>query len=195
MAQCVHHQALFARLHLHEVFAAVERDLADARLALHAFADHRERLTRDRAVRREIVGALEVNRIDRRVVGELLEVDHARRVDADLLDVFVAHDDVAPFFELEALDDVGVGHFTLALRTPALLLDPCLTLAVQLVEAQGRAGIGRWKHLDRDVHEADLEITLPRRSRRHVGSPGAERAQLLLLQWSKTAVGRDGLDS
>ncbi len=171
MAQRVHHQALFARLHLHEVFAAVERHLADARLALHAFADHRERFTGDRAVRREIVRALEIDRIDRRVVGKLLEVDHARRIDAHLLDVFLVDDDVAPFFELEALDDVGVGHFTLALRTPALLLNPRLTLAVQLVEAQSGAGIGGRKHLDRDVHEADLEITLPRRSRRHVGSP------------------------
>ena len=35
---------LLARLHFHQVLAAVERDLADARLALHALADDGERV-------------------------------------------------------------------------------------------------------------------------------------------------------
>ena len=167
-------EPLLARLNLDEILAAVERDLADAGLAFHAFADDGERFLRHRAVRREVVGPLEIDRIDRRVVGELLEIDDARRLDAHLVDVLVVDHDVASLLEFESLDDVGVRHFALAVRAPALLLDARLTLGVQLVEAERRAGVGRRKHLDRDVHEADLEITLPRRSRRHVGSRGWE---------------------
>src|SRR5207342_3300205 len=105
-----------------------------------------------------IVRTLAIDGIDSRVFNELLEVDDVRRVDADLLDVLLVDDDVLPLLELEALDDIAVGHFALALRAPAFLLDACLTLAVQLIEAQRGPGIGRRKHLDRNVDQADLEI-------------------------------------
>ena len=112
-------------------------------------------------VGRQIVRPLQINRVDLRVVGELLEVDDAGRFDAYLLDVLLAHDDVAALLELVALHDVRVGHFLLARRAPALLLDARLAFGVKLVEAQGRAGVGGRKHLDRDVHKADLEVALP----------------------------------
>src|SRR5262249_39205389 len=145
----------------------VERHFADARLALHPLADDGERLARHRTVRREIVRTFEIDRVDRRVVGELLEVDDARRFDSNLLDVLLVDDHVQSLLELEAFDDVGVWHFALALRAPALLLNPRLALAVQLVETECRAGIGRREHLDRNIDEADLQVPLPRRSRRH----------------------------
>src|SRR4029079_12713620 len=115
----------------------------------------------------KIVRPLEIDRIDGRVVGELLEVDDAGRFDADLLDVLLVDDDVAPLLELVALDDVGVGDLAFAFRAPAFLLDAGLAFAVELVEAQRRAGVGRREHLDRDVDEADLEIALPGWSRSH----------------------------
>ena len=60
---------------------------------------------------------------------------------------------------------IGVRDFPLAVRAPALLLDPRLALGVELVEAQGRAGVGRREHLDRDVDEgSSSEVTLPSRS-------------------------------
>src|SRR4029079_14859527 len=95
------------------------------------------------------------------------EVDDARRIDAHLLDVLLVDHDVAALLELEALDDVGVRHFALAVRTPALLLNARLTFAVQLVEAQCRRGIGRGKHFHRNVHQRNLEIALPLWSRCH----------------------------
>ena len=76
----VHDEALLARLHGDEVLASVERELADARLALHPLAHDRERLARHRAVGREVVRPLDVDRIDRRSVGELDEIDDARRL-------------------------------------------------------------------------------------------------------------------
>ena len=100
-------------------------------------------------------------------VGEFLEVDDASGLDAHLLDVFLLDDDVAALFELVAFDDVGVRNLALAVRAPALLLDARLTLGMELVEAERRARVGRRKHLDRDVDEADLQVTFPRRSRGH----------------------------
>src|SRR4029450_13260507 len=81
-------------------------------------------------------------------------------------------DDVAPLFEFVALDDLGERHLALAVRTPALLLDPRLALAVELVEADGRGRVRRGKHADGDVHEGDLEEALPSRSCSHGGIIG-----------------------
>src|SRR6185436_3757499 len=115
-------------------------------------------------------------------------------VDPHLLDVLFVDDDVASLLELEPLDDVGVGHFALAFGAPALLLDARLALAVELVEAQGRAGISGGKHLDRNVDEADLQIAFPRRSRGHDAPLGrassapparAEQAPTLLLDQNR----------
>src|SRR5262249_5925745 len=142
-----------------------------------AFPDDRERLRRDGTVGREVVRPLEIDRIDRRVVGESLEVDHARRLDLHLLEVLVADDDVAALLELVAFDEIAVRHLALALRAPALLLDARLTLGVQLIEAERRARVGCREHLDGDVHETDLEISLPRRTGSHRSSPPTGRGQ------------------
>src|SRR5262249_41607676 len=99
---------------------------------------------------------------------ELEEIDHARRFRADLIEVLVGHDHVAPLLELVALDDLRVRHFAIAMRAPALLLDARLTLAMQLVERDRSARLGRWKHLDRDVHQADLQEPFPGRSCSHI---------------------------
>jgi hypothetical protein len=48
------------------------------------------------------------------------------------------HDDVVALLEFVALHELRIGNFTLAVRTPALLLDTRLALAVKLIE--GDAG-------------------------------------------------------
>src|SRR5581483_9828894 len=111
----------------------------------------------------QIVRPLQIDRVDVRIGRELLERDHARRLHTDLLQILLLDDDVASLVELEALDDVGVRDFALALWTPALLLNARLAFAVELVEAERRGGVGRGKHFDGNVDEADLEIALPRR--------------------------------
>jgi len=53
------------------------------------------------------------------------------------------HDHVAsPYLELVALDELGVRHLALAVRAPFLLLDPCLTFGVQLIERNRAARLG-----------------------------------------------------
>src|SRR4029079_8238119 len=114
----------------------------------------------------------------RRLVGELDEVDHPRRLGPYLVEIFRRHHDVAPLLELVPLHDFGVGHFTVAVRAPALLLDARLAFAMELVEGDGPAGFRGREHLDGDVHQADLEEALPGRSRSHrpiIGpSPGTD---------------------
>ncbi len=171
--QRVHHDPFLLRAHGDEVLAAVERHLADARLAHHPFAHHRERFRGHRTVGREIVRAIDVNRIDLRVVGELHEVDDVRRFDADLLDVFVVDDDVASLLELIAFDQLGVRHLAFAVRAPPLLLDARLALGVELVERDGISRFGRREHLHRDVDQADFQEAFPSRSWRHTSALSA----------------------
>ena len=59
------------RLDGDQVFAAVERHLADADLAGHALADDGERVGGDLRVGREVVGPLEVDRVELVALGEL----------------------------------------------------------------------------------------------------------------------------
>src|SRR5438067_1622431 len=84
-------------------------------------------------------------------------------------------DHVAPFLELVALDDLRVRHLAVALRAPALLLDARLTFAVQLVERDRAARLGGREHLDRDVHQADLEEAFPGRSCCHISPLSVRR--------------------
>ena len=107
--QRVHHQSLLLRLDGDQILAPVERHFADARLPRHSLAHDGERRRRHRTIRRKVVRAIDVDRIDRRVVGELREVDHTSRLDSDLLDVLLGHHDVAALLELVALGELGVG--------------------------------------------------------------------------------------
>ena len=93
----VHHEAVLARLDGDEVLAAVERELADAGLALHPLAHDRERLGAIAPSGREVVRPLDVDRIDRGGVGELHEVDHARRLGTHLRHVLLVMTTYRPF--------------------------------------------------------------------------------------------------
>ena len=50
------------------------------------------------------------------------------------------------------------------MRTPLLLLDPGLALAVKLIEADRRRRVGRRKHSNWNCHQTDLEVPSPRRT-------------------------------
>ena len=139
-------------------------------LALHPFAHDRERFGRHRAVRRQVIRTLDVDRIDRRRLGELHQVDDARRLGPDLGDVLFRHDDVAPLFEFVALGHFRHRHFAFAGRAPALLLDSRLAFGMELVEADRGRRIRRRKHPHRDVYQADFEKALPCRTCGHIDS-------------------------
>src|SRR4029079_2417819 len=137
-----------------EILTSIQGELPYANLALQPFAHDRERVSRHAAIWREVIRAIDVHRIDFGLVRELYEIDHARRLRADLVEVILRQDHVAALLELVAPHDFRVRDFAVAVRTPPLLLDARLTLAVQLVERDGRPGFRRRKHSDRDVHEA-----------------------------------------
>src|SRR5262249_53875932 len=115
-------------------------------------------------------GSLEINRVDRGIVGELFEADDSSGFNPDFLDVFLFNDNVMALLELVPLDELGVRDLALAVRAPPLLLNTRLAFGVQLVEAQRGAGVGGWKYLNRNVDEADLEIAFPSWSCRHGAS-------------------------
>ena len=128
-------------------------------------AHHRIRIGGHGAVGHQVIGLVDVHRVDLVVVGELQQVDDLGRLGPDLGDVLVAHHHPAALLELVALDDLGAGDLALALRAPLLLLDAGLALVVQLIERDGRARFGGGIHLHRNGDEADLEIALPGRTR------------------------------
>ena len=57
-------------------------------------------------------------------------------------------------------------NFALALLAPALLLDACLTLGVQLFEADRGRRVGRREDPHGDRHQADLHEPFPGRASR-----------------------------
>ena len=116
----------------------------------------------DGSVRREVVSPVDIHRIDRRLLGELDEIDHARRLRPHLVEVLFAQDDVATLLEFVAFDDLRVGNLTVAMRAPALLLNACAALAVQLIERDRPARLGGREHFDGDVHQRDLQKPFPR---------------------------------
>ena len=166
----VHHEAVLARLDRDQVLAPIERDLADRGLARHPLAHDGERFGGDGAVRREVVRPFHVHGIDQLRVGELHDVDHARRLRADLGDVVLVQNDVFALLELVALDEIGVGDLHLARRTPALLLNARPAFAVKLIETDGGRRVRGWEDTDGDIDQTDLEVALPGRARCHKDS-------------------------
>ena len=159
--QRVHDDAALVRADRDEVLAAIERQLADAHFPFHPVAHHRKRIAGRTAIRREVIRAIDVHRIDRGLIGKLHEVDHACRLRTDLLEVLFVDDHPLALFELVPLDDLGVRDFAVAVRAPLLLLNARAALTVKLVEGNRRSGFSRREHLDRNVHQADFQETLP----------------------------------
>src|SRR5690606_3743650 len=109
------------------------------------------------------VRALEVHRIDFRDVDELPEVDRARLLRRERLELLVRHDDELAFVELIAADDLISRKETLVLRAhvpasqrPQRLIDE---LERQSLRAHGR------KKIDGQAQEAERDRARPQRPR------------------------------
>jgi hypothetical protein len=168
VAEHEHHQQVVTRLDGDQVFAAVEGDRADRRLASQRLAHHGERFGGDLAVGRQVVRLLEKHGINRGRRGELVQVDDARRLRPDLGDVLLLERDVTSLLELVPLHDLVVRNFALMGRTPLLVLDAGQALPVQLVEMDCRAGIRRRVDADGDRHQAQPEVPFPECACSHV---------------------------
>ena len=92
------------------------------------------------------------------------------RVDSGraLARVLLVEHHVAAALELVALDDLGLVDLAVAARAPALLMQPGLALAVELVEAEDGVRAGGRENPHRHRHETDLEVALPGGACSHV---------------------------
>src|SRR3569623_667826 len=105
-------QTLVPRLEGDDVLATGQHHPPDRDL-VHlpdGLADHREGVVPDLAVRAQIVGPDQIARIDVAAVDEFVDLDGARRLQRDLLELLFRDLDVLAFLDLVALDDVLVGN-------------------------------------------------------------------------------------
>ena len=92
------------------MLARREHHLAERHHAFLAdrFADHRERLLPDFAVRHDVIGIADVELVDFVFRDELLDLDDALALDLDRFELFRLDLDVLALRDLVALDDVVV---------------------------------------------------------------------------------------
>ena len=89
------------------------------------------------AVGRQVIRVVVVDRVDLVLVHELLDVDRARLLGIERVELLGLDDHVAVLGDLEALDDLLERHFFPGLGRDALLLDARTRLLFELVEADG----------------------------------------------------------
>ena len=109
-----------------EVLLAPEHELADrrdVRLLHRAQQEHVRPALGLALARREVVGAVEVDRVDVVERDEARDVDRLRAREGDGLEVRLLHEDELALGELPALDELVGLHVALVDRAPPLLLD------------------------------------------------------------------------
>ena len=138
VAQQRAHQALVERLQRDDVLAVGQHHAADRDLvhAADGFADHREGVVADLAVRHEIIGADHIAAVDIGPRHELVDLDGAGRFQRDVVKLVLRHLDVGVGVDLVALHDVFVGDFLAGVGIDLGIFDAMAGLAVDLVEAR-----------------------------------------------------------
>ena len=167
----VHHQPLVEGADQHDVLLAVTRPLRDRDLAGVVHRLHQQAVGLVGALLgTEVVGVLEVDRIDLGEGDELLDVDRAVRGGLERLQLLVGEEHVLFFRELVALHDLAALDDALAGRTEELLLDPAPAGLVQHVEGQ-RLGARRHVETYRNGHETEADGPRPDRACGHTLPP------------------------
>ena len=147
------------------------RAIGDLPALLHRLEDDCEGLLGDRTVRGQVVGRVQVDRIDVAGVDEAIDIDGLAGLDLDLLEFLVGDDDVFVLLELVALDQVGAVDLA-QLRVMVLLLHAVERVLVQQVERDLAGGRRRRRiELHRTGDQRQLEITLPTRTPGHGDTP------------------------
>jgi hypothetical protein len=100
------------------------------------------------------------DRVDVAQVDEVLDVDRARLLRIERVELVRRDHHVALLRELVALDDVVEGDFLIGVGIDPLLRDPVAGLAVELVEAHGLAA-DRGVQLDGHVDEPERDRAAP----------------------------------
>ena len=136
----LHHQQVTRRADRDERLLGADDDAGDRHLArrLHRVEQQPVRLGRA-LVRHEVVRVVVVDRVDVLEVDEVLDVDRARALGIERVELVGRDHDVAVLGQLEALDDLVERHLLPGLGVHPLLLDPVSRLLVELVEPHGLA--------------------------------------------------------
>jgi hypothetical protein len=161
-AQRLHHHALVVSADGDDALAARHHQPGDGELVLrpHRLAQHRERLLRHRAVRREVVRRVLVDLRHFLGVDEGLDIQRMVGLDLHRFEVLVLDDDVLLVLVLVAAHQVGALHQT-QLGVHRLHVDPVVRVLVELVERDPLARTRRRIEPHRAAHEAEFDITLP----------------------------------
>ena len=169
VAQGPEDDALAARLQHHRPLAARQHQPrnADRVGRLHRLADHREGLLRDLVVGHEVIGRVVPDPLDAVGRHELLDVDRARALEPDRLELLVLDDDVAVLLDLVAADLVLVLYRLAGLGVDIAAADAVAGLGVEGVEAHLLALARRRGQRHRAGDERELEVALPIGARRH----------------------------
>ena len=148
-------QAFAAGFESDDVLARGEGHLAERDHALLAdrFADHREGLLADFAVRHHIVRAVEIELVDLFPRDEFVDLDHPLAFDGDRFQLLGSQFEVFALADLVALDDVGGFHLLAALGVDLAVFDAVAGILVELMEADLLALGGRRIQGDRTRHE------------------------------------------
>ena len=151
------------------MLARGEHHLADRDHSLLAdrFADHRERLLPDLAIRHDVIGIVEIELVDLLARHELVDLDRALALDRDRFQLFRLELEVLALADLVALDDVGRLDLVAGVGIDLAILDAMAGVLVELVEADLFALAGRGKERDRARDQGQLQIAFPIRTRGH----------------------------
>jgi len=143
------------------VLLVAEADLGDPDLAglVQGLPEQRVGL-RAGLLRDEVVGLLVQHGVDLLEIDELLDVDRARGLDRDRLEVVVGQDHVAILLVLVPLHDVLVADLLAVDRAHPLHADPSAVLVVELIEPKGLL-LGGGIDADGDRHQPEGDGSLP----------------------------------
>ena len=130
---------------------------------LHRLEEQRVGLRRP-LLRHQVVGPLVVDRVDLVEVDEVLDVDRPGGLGVERLELLRGDDHVPVGRDLEALDDLLVGHLLAGLGRHPLLADAGARPLLQLVEPHVLGGDGA-EQLHRHVDQPEADGTAPDRSR------------------------------
>src|SRR6266487_6513203 len=157
-------QAFAARLERDDVLARGENDSPERHHAFVAdrLANDRERLLADLAVGYHVVGIVEIEVVDLFPRHELVDLDGARALDRNRLELLGLELDVLAFADFVTLDDVGGIHLVFGLRVHFAVFDAVAGLLVDLVKPNFLSLAAGRKQRDRTRNERELEVQYAR---------------------------------
>src|SRR5262249_55892100 len=108
---------------------------------------------------------------DLRLRHELVDLDGARALDGDGLELLGLELDILALADFVAFDDVGRVDILLGLRVHFAVFDAVAGVLIDLMKADFFALAARGKQRDRTRDERQFEVAFPIRTRGHGGAP------------------------